>query len=151
MCSCILVAPVLRASQLCRLIEQNDKHISKLMQDCYEHLERKRQVLRSDVIIANIWHFPNRKMLRVWVKLEGASSLNANSGHEVCCILQHVSHDHEQTLTARDARMQVRQAIKQGLERSNALRARAEALARTGALATELERQGRGARQLLLV
>jgi len=124
---------------------QDDKHISKLMQDCYEHLERKRQVLRSDVIIANTWHFPNRKMLRVWVKLESASSLNANSGDEVCCSLQRVLHEGEQRLTAQDVRVQVRQAIKQGLERSNALRARAEALARTGALAAELERQGTGA------
>jgi len=62
---------------------QDDKHISKLMQDCYQHLERARQVLRSDVIITNLWHFPARKLLRVWVKLESASSLNASSADEV--------------------------------------------------------------------
>jgi len=39
--------------------------------------------LRSDVIITNLWHFPARKLLRVWVKLESASSLNASSADEV--------------------------------------------------------------------
>lgn len=64
-------------------VMQDDKHISKLMQECYQHLERARQVLRSDVIIANLCHFPNRNLLRVWVKLETASSLNASSADEV--------------------------------------------------------------------
>lgn len=62
---------------------QDDKHISKLMQECYQHLERARQVWRSDVIITNLWHSPTRKLLRVWVKLESASSLNASSAEEV--------------------------------------------------------------------
>lgn len=99
-------------------LHDHDKHISKLMHDCYNDLESKHQVLRCHVLINNVCHLPDKNILRVSLKLDNSSTLIAGNSKQVAKI------------TA------------DGAERSCALRACTEALVISGKLTAALQERG---------
>ena len=103
-------------------LHEHDEQITKLMQNCYDHTQRQAQVLRSDILISSITYMPDRKVLRVALRFDQASTVSAASGAEV------------------------REVIAYGIERACALRVRAAALVSDGTLAAALLRRGFEAR-----